>query len=185
MTKKTASDTTGHTLPLVVGEHTLLAAPHPAHASDIFRIIDGNRRYLEQYVAWTPHVTSESDTQKFLTTCLLDEERGVSKTYVIVDHGKPAGVISLQNLDRANRTAYFGYWLDPARQGRGIVTQAIGCLLDRHKAEFSRFVIKCAVSNAASNAVALRCGFVKEGVLRKAEIIGEAVHDQNIYSHLV
>ncbi|TMQ79130.1 50S ribosomal protein L7/L12-serine acetyltransferase, partial [Escherichia coli] len=36
-----------------------------------------------------------------------------------------------------------------------------------------------------SNATALRCGFILEGVLQKAEILNCVSYDQNIYSKVI
>ncbi|WP_246796385.1 GNAT family N-acetyltransferase [Burkholderia perseverans] len=171
-------------LRIEVSEHVSLDSPSPSYAPDLFQLIDSNRAYLKQYVAWTPYVQTEEDSRQFLMKCLAEAQRGTGMAYIMLYQNRPAGIISLQNIDRGNKTAYFGYWLDPLRQGLGIVTQSILTLLKHHEGEFSRFVIKCATSNVASNAVATRCGFEKEGVLRKAEIIGDICHDQNIYAYV-
>jgi len=48
-----------------------------------------------------------------------------------------------------------------------------------------RFVIKCIVTNRASNRVAQRNGFALEGCLKQAEFLNDEFHDQNIYGRIV
>ncbi len=51
--------------------------------------------------------------------------------------------------------------------------------------EVRRFVIKCIVTNAASNRVAQRNGFTLEGRLKEAEYLNGAFHDQHIDGRII
>lgn len=63
------------------------------------------------------------------------------------------------------------------------MTVAINALIKHYAMQkiIRRFVIKCAVNNEKSNAIAKRCGFSYEGTLKQAEYINGTFHDQNIY----
>ena len=80
-----------------------------------------------------------------------------------------------------------GYWLDKDVLGQGIISRAIQAVVEKYVREGTvrRFVIKCIVSNSASNQVALRNGFTLEGRLKQAEYLNGEFHDQNIYGQIV
>ncbi|WP_336288278.1 GNAT family N-acetyltransferase [Bartonella sp. CB60] len=105
-------------------------------------------------------------------------------TYVILFNNNPVGLLSFNSIDKGNKTAYIGYWLDIRAQGKGIIRRAIKTLIDYYASHciIKRFVIKCFTVNQKSNKVAQHCGFIYEGTLRKAEYLNGIFHDQNIYS---
>ncbi|MEQ9910121.1 50S ribosomal protein L7/L12-serine acetyltransferase [Pectobacterium odoriferum] len=161
-----------------------LVTPSRHYASALYQVINENRDYFSQYMAWPRYVTAENDTATFLDECLLSHQKNEGKTYVILSADTPVGLLSFNSIDASNKTAYIGYWLGMNAQGKGIMTCALNALVEHYFSEgkIKRFVIKCATGNKASNNVAKRCGFQFEGVLRKAEIINGESHDQNIYS---
>ena len=97
------------------------------------------------------------------------------------------GVLSFNQIEPSNKTAYIGYWLDEAWQGKGLLSQALQAFIARYadSGEVRRFVIKCRVANEASNRVALRNGFRLEGTLKEAEYLNGQFYDQNIYALIV
>ncbi|WP_220225597.1 GNAT family N-acetyltransferase [Gilliamella sp. ESL0443] len=70
----------------------------------------------------------ESDTANFLADCFNKHQRDETKTYVILNNNIPVGLLSFNHIDKSNKTAYIGYWLDSKAQGKGIITQAIQAL---------------------------------------------------------
>jgi RimJ/RimL family protein N-acetyltransferase len=62
-----------------------------------------------------------------------------------------------------------GYWCRPSMQGRGLVTEAVQTLtrfaFDALRAR--RVEVRMSSANTKSRAVAERCGFTLEGVLRQ------------------
>jgi RimJ/RimL family protein N-acetyltransferase len=78
------------------------------------------------------------------------------------------GGASLYDHEPAQARARVGYWLVAAGRGRGIATHAVGLLADWAFAErrLARLEITCSPDNLASQRVAERCGFVREGLLR-------------------
>lgn len=79
----------------------------------------------------------------------------------------PLGVLDLR-IDAEHARASIGYWLAAGGRGRGVMTRAVRlvtawALEDRGLA---RVEILVATGNEASQRVAERAGFVREGVLR-------------------
>ncbi len=167
-----------------VDAKTMLIAAKVEFSAGIFSIVDGNRDYLSEYMAWVPFVRTEADVMQFLAASRVDHDGGKSKTYIIVESGTPIGTLSFNSIDWGNGTAYIGYWLDPARQGRGVVGRALRKLISAQGEKLHRFVIKCAVENTRSNRLAIASGFSHEGVLRKAEKLNGRFMDQNIYAFI-
>ena len=67
-----------------------------------------------------------------------------------------------------NRRAGIGYWLVAEARGRGVATHTVR-LLTRWAFEalgMERIELTCGPDNEASQRVAARCGFTREGVLR-------------------
>ena len=78
------------------------------------------------------------------------------------------GGASLYDHEPAQARARIGYWLTEAGRGRGMATHAVRLLADWAFTELglARLEITCAPDNAASQRVAERSGFVREGLLR-------------------
>jgi RimJ/RimL family protein N-acetyltransferase len=70
--------------------------------------------------------------------------------------------------DVADGRAAVGYWLTPAARGRGIASHAVRLLAGWafEGLRIARLELTCGPDNVASQRVAERCGFVREGVLR-------------------
>lgn len=62
-----------------------------------------------------------------------------------------------------------GYWIDERHQGKGLVSEAAAALAKHALTDLalSRVEIHCNPDNVASNRVAEKLGFTREGVLRK------------------
>ncbi|MFS0826784.1 GNAT family N-acetyltransferase [Pseudomonas phoenicis] len=159
----------------------------PAHASALYRLILRNKTSFAEHLHWPRYIHAQADVERFLAGCAADHQQDLSKTYVLQRQGEPCGVLSFNTIDKANETAYLGYWLDVDAQGSGLLSQAVNALVATYaeRAILRRFVIKAAVRNERSNRLALRCGFQHEGVLRQAERIGDEYLDQNIYGLIV
>jgi ribosomal-protein-serine acetyltransferase len=89
-------------------------------------------------------------------------------------------------LDLVNREAEVGYWLAETYEGRGIITAAVRALLGYlfDEVEVNRVMLRAAVGNMRSRAVAERLGFTLEGVQRQALILDEVPTDSAMYSLL-
>ena len=82
--------------------------------------------------------------------------------------------------------AEIGYWLSKDYNGRGIMTRAVKALESFGFETFNlnRIGITADSENLKSCAVAERAGYVKEGVLRQANILRGLPRDIAVYSKL-
>jgi ribosomal-protein-serine acetyltransferase len=97
-----------------------------------------------------------------------------------------AGRIGLHYFDHQNKICAVGYWLGKEFVGKGIITSSCKKLIEFAFTElsFNRIEIKCGVGNDKSAAIPKRLGFIKEGVLRQAELVNGKFIDLNLYSLL-
>jgi RimJ/RimL family protein N-acetyltransferase len=114
---------------------------------------------------------TEADGVSYLAEQEQSRLRGteIHFAYVIPDDDALVlGGGSLYAVDLDQRRAATGYWLAPDARGRGIATAALR-LTARWAFDalgLARLELTCAPDNVTSQAVAERCGFAREGVLR-------------------
>jgi RimJ/RimL family protein N-acetyltransferase len=97
--------------------------------------------------------------------------RGEEINFAVVDAAdddRVWGGASIYDLDADQARAAVGYWLAREARGRGIATRTLRLLAHWafEQLAVARLELTCAPDNVASQRVAERCGFVREGVLR-------------------
>jgi RimJ/RimL family protein N-acetyltransferase len=145
-----------------------MIAPDPALAADgvVLRVPDDGDS------SWITEACNEPDIAQFIVET-PPPRRWASSTdaeFVIADaaHAEPLGLISLRIAERDPGLAAVGYWLRPEARGRGAATVAVQ-LIARwafNELGVQRLELTTAPENVASQRVAERAGFTREGVLR-------------------
>jgi RimJ/RimL family protein N-acetyltransferase len=120
-----------------------------------------------------PHTTAytEDDARRYVAEQEEARLRGEELNFAFAeptDAGVVVGGGSVYGIDREQGRAAVGYWLSPKYRGRGIATRATRLMASWAFSELglARLELTCGPDNEASQRVALRCGFVREGVLR-------------------
>lgn len=118
---------------------------------------------------------TEPFTEAHVVANLRVEERlrlqGSDVHLAVADAGDPDvvfGGCSLYDVNAMKASAAVGYWLSPGARGRGIATRTVRMLARwafDHLA-IRRLELTCGPDNVASQKVAERCGFTREGVMR-------------------
>ncbi|EGT4279717.1 50S ribosomal protein L7/L12-serine acetyltransferase [Cronobacter malonaticus] len=172
---------------LTVNEHLALHAVHERFAEPLFSLVQRNKAWLQKAMNWPQYVTKIEDTRQTIQSNMMLHQRGYAKMFMILLDGEMVGVLSFNQIEPTNKTAYIGYWLDEQHQGQGIISGALQTIMAHYaqRGEVRRFVIKCIVTNAASNRVAQRNGFTLEGRLKEAEYLNSEFHDQHIYARII
>jgi RimJ/RimL family protein N-acetyltransferase len=99
--------------------------------------------------------------------------------------GEFLGFTGASTIDRETGTAELGYVVAPNARGRGVATEALRLLTEWALAEVMvRIELLISVENLASQKVAERCGYVREGVLRSLHFKEHLRGDTAIYSLL-
>jgi RimJ/RimL family protein N-acetyltransferase len=150
-----------------------LRPPGAGDAGEQFAAVDHE---VQRWMGWSVNYSRDK---------ALQWSREVN--FVIVPHatGRLAGVIGVSRADWETGVAETGYWLGPAARRHGYVTEAVRALahyafgLGLHRLE-----LLAAVGNVASQRVAERAGFTREGVLRKARPVPGGRSDMVLFSLL-
>ena len=125
---------------------------------------------------WITEACQDVETQRWTTvprpyTRAMAEEfiagggAGLS-TWAIVDaDGQGLGMISIHELDDTSGDADVGYWVAPWARRRGVVTWAIGAVVDRVRSMpgAQAVTLQIAATNAASRGAAAKAGFSDDG----------------------
>ncbi|OXM16786.1 GNAT family N-acetyltransferase [Paenibacillus herberti] len=157
-----------------------------ADAKALYRTVERNRAVLEAWLPWVHQIENAADMKNYVRFECKRYKGGKAMSAVIFDGREAAGLISYQELDFRNRKATLGYWLDSARQGKGIMTDAAAQMIRFAFAtlDLNRVEIRARADNRRSCAVAERLGFKQEGVLRQEEYSGGVYRDHIVYGLL-
>ncbi|MDP6454865.1 MAG: GNAT family protein [SAR202 cluster bacterium] len=169
-----------------IDEHTELRLHHERHAEELFALVDRNREYLREWLPWVDRTTTVHVERNFIKLWSESFGRGEMMSLGLWNLGKLAGTIGFTGVDSGNRTAEIGYWISEDQQGKGLITRSCVAVLDYGFSELNlnRIVLRAAVENTRSRAVAERLGFVFEGIERQSEWHYDHFKDIAAYSML-
>jgi ribosomal-protein-serine acetyltransferase len=155
-------------------------------AAALFRLIDGDRDRLGEWLPWVDETRSESDSARFIADAAEERQRRRSLVLGMFVDGALAGTIGLHYIEWFDRCAEVGYWVAREREGQGHVARAARAVLRFafETAGLNRIVIRCAIGNDRSRRVAERLGFRCEGILREAHYVRGRYLDQHLYALL-
>ena len=100
-----------------------------ADADALSALIDTSRAYLSRWLPWAPAQDREG-TLEFIRRTRRQAADDAGFTFAIVCDGAVAGVVGLEPVDWTHRSASVGYWLAEPYQGRGIMTRAVGAVVE-------------------------------------------------------
>jgi RimJ/RimL family protein N-acetyltransferase len=177
-----------------------LSYPVPPLASDVVRlrpwtgadvpgiVLAFNDPVMRRF-SWRTGPHTEADARDVLARQEADRLRGEALNLALVEPRDPnvvLGGVSLSGVRRDQGYATVGYWLVPEARGRGAATQAVRLLARWAFTELgiARLELTCAPDNEASQRVAERCGFVREGLLRSHVPFQGTRRDSVIYGLL-
>jgi RimJ/RimL family protein N-acetyltransferase len=121
---------------------------------------------------WTvvPHHYTERHARDFIGSTGTDLAAGRELALAIVDsEDRVLGALGLSNFDWADLKAEIGYWMAAEERGRGIGSRATRMLAEWAIATLGleRLELLANPENEASQRLAERAGFTREGVLRR------------------
>lgn len=104
------------------------------------------------------------------------------------ESGRLLGTTGLHRLNWNVPSAEIGYWLRTSETGKGYMTEAVQAVTDIGfgVCGMERIIIRMDVENHASRAVAARCGYQFEGILRSVtrRKLDDTVRDLRQYSRV-
>lgn len=170
---------------LPVDPRTELVLGEPRHAEEVNALVRRNQARLGRWEDWARQPASVPATREFLRSCLIGFADGHTiQTYIRRD-GRLTGAVGLR-LDPAAAAGEVGFWVDAGVEGTGVAYAAVTVLVAAGFTALglARIQLRTAVGNVRARALAGRLGFVQEGVLRSAHVVGPVRHDLVVYARL-
>ncbi len=135
-------------------------------------LVDKNRKRLEDFFTGTVSRTkTPEDTGAFLTDILERAQNRTYYPYILTEDqtGKIVGYLDLKNIDWSIPKSEVGCYIDELYAGKGITTKAFSvfCEFCFKAYGFEKLFLRTHETNTSARRVAEKCGFEKEGVLRK------------------
>jgi RimJ/RimL family protein N-acetyltransferase len=132
---------------------------------DVPAIVDAcNDADIQHWIPTVPRPYTEDDARAFVR----GEVPGLGgEQFAVAESGRVIGSIGIGVNDRL-RNGHVGYWCAPAARGRGVTTRALRllCRYALDELELQRLELITDPENRASQRVAEKVGFQREGVLR-------------------
>lgn len=155
-------------LPILQTDRLILRKLTMRDASDMYRYCQD--REVARHVLWEAH-SSILETRAYLRYILYQYRNGEPGSWGIVlrDTGRVIGTIGYMSYSPDNATVEVGYSLAREQWGKGLMTEALGAVIDEsfrtlklHRIEAMHFT-----DNPASGRVMEKCGMTHEGHLRE------------------
>jgi ribosomal-protein-serine acetyltransferase len=144
---------------------------------------------LNQWLPWARLDYTTSDTTSFIRESIQAWKEERAWDYSIRMLGDPKrhlGNISFWTVSKLGKIAEIGYWVRSTVTGRGVCTEAVDLVLEEafNSLGYHKVVLRIAVGNDASDRVAEKLGFTREGVLREELLIRGNWVDHSLWSLL-
>jgi ribosomal-protein-serine acetyltransferase len=154
-------------------------------ARELWEAAERSMPELRPWLAWTAAPSLE-ETESFAARAEAQWASGTGFHFMIVQEADVIGGISIEVHGPLERIGELGYWVRSDRCGQGIATEAAGSLVDfAFKAiGLHRLELRAGVDNRASQRVAEKVGFQREGTLREASRGAEFTYDSYLYGLL-
>ncbi|MEV0597020.1 GNAT family N-acetyltransferase [Nonomuraea cavernae] len=171
---------------ILLGDGAELRPLEPWQAGEFLAHLDRARDAVDPWVPWASRSTDLDSARASLQRYADLAARDAGRLYGIWLDGTLVGGTMFVSFDTAAGLCEIGVWLEPAGQGRGLITRAAGCLVDWavrvrgiHRVEW-----RTRPDNLASRNVAQRLGMRLDGVLREDYLYLGVRHDTEVWSLL-
>jgi RimJ/RimL family protein N-acetyltransferase len=158
----------------------------PWQAEEFLAHLDRARETVDPWIPWAGRSTDLPSATATLQRYADLAARDAGRIYGIWLDGTLVGGTMFVAFDTGTGTCEIGCWLEPAGSGRGLVTRAVGVLIDwafrtrgMHRIEWH-----CRPDNVASSNVARRVGMRHEATLRQNFPYRGTRHDTQVWALL-
>jgi ribosomal-protein-serine acetyltransferase len=140
----------------------------PRLAEGIWAASKSSLPELRPWLAWAVTASLEQ-TRAFTEEAVRNWGAGTDFPFVILEGDEVIGGIGCHRRPLVRDIGEIGYWLRTDRTGRGYATEAAGALVGWgfDVLGLARLELRAGVANVASQRVAERLGFQREGRLRR------------------
>lgn len=160
------------------------------NAEEFYALIDRNHNHIHKGF---PRTLSGCDTLEKTIVFLkqaVDNEMWADNYYFYIrnlNDNSLIGYTLIKNIDTYIHKCELAYFIDKDYGGRGIISEAVRHMMDFCFGELkmNKACISTALDNVASQQIALKHGFIQEGVLRQEHLNGEGILEDIIYFGLL
>lgn len=157
----------------------------PWRREDFSAVIDAHSSQDIQHYHFR-RIDTEDEAHQWIDGCAEGWQTEKSATWAIIqrrDNSVAGRVTVYTTLE--DGYGEVSYWVLPNARGQGIATRACAAATRwAHDLGIHRIQLEHSTRNDASRQVALKAGFVKEGIRRGANLHDDGWHDMVLYSHL-
>jgi ribosomal-protein-serine acetyltransferase len=144
---------------------------------------------LEKWLPWAHRGYGRAEAMRFLRDSGAAWAEGRAFDFAIRARGEAdrhIGNISVWPTSQRERAGEIGYWVRSDAAGAGIATEAAALVTDVAFNELGmhRVTLRIAVGNRASERVAEKLGYVKEGLLREEVLVRGSWLDHTLWAML-
>jgi ribosomal-protein-serine acetyltransferase len=169
--------------------HLLLRPLRRHDANPLMAAVRDSMPELAQWLPWPHPRYGRIDALRFIRDSSAAWAEGRAHDFAIRDRGDEElhlGSISVWPTSRREQSGEIGYWVRTGFTGRGIAVEAGARVLTVafEELDLHRVVLRIAVGNRASERVAERLGFVREGLLRKEVLVAGVWLDHSLWALL-
>ncbi|MGH2662421.1 MAG: GNAT family N-acetyltransferase [Actinomycetota bacterium] len=157
----------------------------PTHAERTWEAVEASLADLRDWMAWAPE-TSRDRTEAFVQGAVKAWSAGREYDFAILQEGSVVGGIGIRWSRPDQRIGEMGYWVRSDVTGRGYATEAGRAIVGFgfRTLGLYRLELRAGVENAASQRVAEKLGFHREGTLRSGCPHGSGGYDCHLYGLL-
>lgn len=156
----------------------------PFEVTDAADIVEAVRDpEIRRWMPWTRGYNPARAREWCTLHAHTDPEQQINFAIVVAD--RCSGSIGLSRASWPSGRVEIGYWVAPWARRRGYAVEAT-CAVARYafEQELHRVELLAATGNIASQRVAERAGFIREGVLREALVVPGGRADAVLFSFL-
>jgi RimJ/RimL family protein N-acetyltransferase len=175
------------------GERTVLLAPRAGLGAEMAVVVVQSLSHLRPWMPWAQEAPTAESAELVVRRMQADfiARRDLSwQLYARKPDGSPGrllGGTGLHRMDWTVRRFEVGYWIRPEAAGQGHVSEAVRLLaaMAFERLAARRVEIRMDPRNLKSRAVAERCGFELEGILRNDALgVDGSPRDTCVYSRI-
>lgn len=176
---------TGWLIPTVLRGERVMLRPHTR--ADIPRIVEAcSDPRTKHWLTSMPSPYTADHARTYLDSMPVEESSARRIVWCVADPASDLLLANISIFDLAGEdrsSGEIGYWTHPDARGRGVMTEALGLVVDHAFAPptegmgLRRLQLLAAAGNSASGHIARRSGFVEVGRERQAELLGDGSHD--------
>jgi ribosomal-protein-serine acetyltransferase len=170
-------------------ERLVLRRFHRRDAEAVAEAVRSSMPELEQWLPWAHPGYGREEAAAFIRESSQAWREGRAFDFAVRDLGRPwlhLGNASIWFVSRMGRIGEIGYWVRTDRAGNGVATEATSALVELGFSELGmhKINLRIAVGNLASERVAAKLGFHREGILREELLIAGQWVDHTLFSLL-